>query len=215
MANQSQNPSRSDIILGFYNAANDLALKLETTTIEKYSTDNFVKYSKDIPYTVPGKLIFSMFQLPPKSSQYYIPIVNCNDPAILHQLSLLLQNIKTLLENRPEFSSNKELSLIKDATNKIYKSLKDKLSQLAPTSNGWTPSTQTTAQLDQEANKVKSEWPTLLNGVTDDDTRRKKLVTLALLSHLETFMEVYRDIMYFLEAWYKSKKKYVVVPDEQ
>lgn len=214
MSNKQRNSSPSTIIGGFHKAAGDLAQKLNTT-IEKYSIDNFVKYSKDIPYTVPGKLIFNMFLLPPKDSPYYIKIVKCNDPDILLQLSFLLENIKNLLDSRPEFSSNKDLSPIKDATDKIYKSLKDKLKQLAPGKNGWKAVPQTTVQLNQEADKVKSEWPTLLNGVADDDTRRKKLVTLALLTHLETFMEDYKIILNYLKNWYDSKKKRTVIPGKR
>jgi len=185
--------------------------------MEKYSKDNFVEGSR-APYTIPGNLTFNMFLLPPITNQYYIKIEGCNNPAILLQLHLLLKNIEKLLEKRPEFSSNKDLDTIKEVTKKITKSLEDKLKQLVtnkkclvPDKDCWVPVSQTTTQLNQEADKVKSEWPTLLNGVTDDDTRRKKLVTLALLTHLETFMLHYSTIMKNLIAFYKSKKKPTVV----
>jgi len=210
MSNQSSNaPTNSDIVNGFSKMSDNLARKLEKT-MEKYSKDNFVEGSR-APYTIPGNLTFNMFLLPPITNQYYIKIEGCNNPAILLQLHLLLKNIEKLLEKRPEFSSNKDLDTIKEVTKKITKSLEDKLKQLVTNKNGWVPIPQTTIQLNQEADKVKSEWPTLLNGVTDDDTRRKKLVTLALLTHLETFMLHYSTIMKNLIAFYKSKKKPTVV----
>jgi len=207
MSNQSSiAPTSSNIVDGFRKTSDKFARKLEKT-VEKYSKDNFVEGSR-APYTIPGKLTFNMFQIPNIT----------NNPAILLQLHHILKNIEKLLENRPEFSSNKDLDTIKEVTKKITKSLEDKLKQLVtnkkclvPDKDCWVPVSQTTTQLNQEADKVKSEWPTLLNGVTDDDTRRKKLVTLALLTHLETFMLHYSTIMKNLIAFYKSKKKPTVV----
>jgi len=204
MSNQSSiAPTSSNIVDGFRKTSDKFARKLEKT-VEKYSKDNFVEGSR-APYTIPGKLTFNMFQIPNIT----------NNPAILLQLHHILKNIEKLLENRPEFSSNKDLDTIKEVTKKITKSLEDKLKQLVTNKNGWVPIPQTTIQLNQEADKVKSEWPTLLNGVTDDDTRRKKLVTLALLTHLQTFMVNYSKILNNLKSFYKSKKKPTVVDGSQ